>query len=323
MKNRSVVVTAAAGFVGAHLIAALINNNYTDITAIVHNNRSLPKLKYILNLYNIDINNRSVKIVIGELTDYLFIKEIFQGKNIVFNTAAVVSFSKSRESEMISSNVRITECLTEAARECGIDKFVHVSSIAALGTTPYPEKITENSIIQTLQSKSAYGISKFLSENVVWKASSRGLNCTVALPAVILGNGDPRYGGSPKLTKLYSKCTLFYTEGITGYVSVEDVVRALILMSEKDESTGQRYVLCSENLSFREIFTLCSTSEPKYKLPDWLLTTAKHVIQFINTIGITTPVSSSTLDTLREKCAYNGDKITKQLSFNYTPLKRY
>ncbi|MEG1934614.1 MAG: GDP-mannose 4,6-dehydratase, partial [Rikenellaceae bacterium] len=101
MKNRSVVVTAAAGFVGAHLIAALINNNYTDITAIVHNNRSLPKLKYILNLYNIDINNRSVKIVIGELTDYLFIKEIFQGKNIVFNTAAVVSFSKSRESEMI------------------------------------------------------------------------------------------------------------------------------------------------------------------------------------------------------------------------------
>lgn len=321
MKNREVVVTGGGGFVGAHLIATLITHNYTNITAIIHNDSSLSKLKYILNLYNINIDHTALTIAIGELNDYQFIKELFQTKSVIFHTAAIVSFAKGREQEVISQNVHITECCIEAALECKVQRFIHVSSIAALHTLPYPEKTTENSIVQTLNSKSAYGISKFLSENVVWKAVTRGLNCTVVLPAVILGQGNPHHGGSPKLLQLYSKSTIFYTEGITGYVSVTDVANSMILISERSESIGERYILCSENLSFREIFTICSGSEPKYKLPSAILQAAKHTLQFINQLGITTALSSSTLDTLQEKSIYDGSKITKQLSFNYTAIK--
>lgn len=321
MKNRSVLVTGATGFVGAHLIATLIKNGYTNITAIIRSEASLHKLQYILNLHNIASFDNYLTIVKGELNDYQFLKEHFTGISVVFHTAAIVSFTKGREREVISQNVHITECCTEAAMECGVDRFVHVSSIAALHTPIYPELSNENSIISNLQSKSAYGISKFLSENVVRKAQTRGLNCTIVLPAVILGEGDTKYGGSPKLLKLYSTKQPFYTDGIIGYVGVEDVARALMIISEKDKAKGERYILCSENLSFYDIFTICSGNSPKYKLPELVLNTLKQIINLINKIGISTQLSGSTLDTLQEKCAYDGTKITKELNFDYTPIK--
>jgi len=60
----------------------------------------------------------------------------------------------------------------------------------------------------------------------------------------------------------------FYTDGSNGFIDVNDVAKAMILLTESDFS-GERYILSSENISYKQFFEwvaeAMNVKSPQYK----------------------------------------------------------
>jgi dihydroflavonol-4-reductase len=83
-----------------------------------------------------------------------------------------------------------------------------------------------------------------------------GLDAVIVNPSIVLGPGNWN-AGSSRLFKTVWDGLRFYTKGVTGYVDVKDVVKAMLLLM-KDENFGkcknQRFLLNSENWSYQKLF---------------------------------------------------------------------
>ncbi|MFI3321056.1 MAG: NAD-dependent epimerase/dehydratase family protein [Rikenellaceae bacterium] len=317
---KKVAVVGSSGFVGSHLVRELINRNVEQIVCIVRGSKSVEKLGYTLQKFGLDCSHSSIEIMEGDFDDFLFLKECFSGCDAVFNCAAKVSFDKNDKKSIISTNVLITECIVEAVKECEVEHFIHLSSIASLASNG-GQLIDEESYPTTLEGKSDYSKSKFYSENVVWRATTEGVNCTVLLPAVIIGDGDSRNGGSAKLTAIFSKRQLFYAEGVTGFVWVEDVARAMADVCGDKRAFSERYILCSDNLSFRELGEILSGQKSRIRLSKRMICAIQKIVKICENLKISVKISNSLLSNLINRRYYSGEKIKRDLGFNYNTLK--
>ncbi|RZQ51129.1 NAD-dependent epimerase, partial [Pseudoalteromonas phenolica] len=72
-----------------------------------------------------------------------------------------------------------------------------------------------------------YAITKYGAEMEVWRGSQEGLDVVIVNPGVILGSGFWQEGSGKLFTQINNGFN-FYTEGITGFVSVKDVVSIMI-----------------------------------------------------------------------------------------------
>jgi len=152
-----------------------------------------------------------------------------------------------------------------------VKKLVHVSSIAALGRKrPLFKKDESNAelITESMQwepvSSNNYGKSKYLGELEVWRGIAEGLNAVIVNPSLILGAGDWNNSSTAIFKKAYNEFP-WYAEGETGFVDVQDVVKAMIMLMQSDV-TAQRFIISAQNESFRTIFSMIA-KEFKKKLP--------------------------------------------------------
>jgi nucleoside-diphosphate-sugar epimerase len=113
--------------------------------------------------------------------------------------------------------------------------------------------VTEESTWGKTKGKSGYAISKFRSEMEVWRGMEQGLNAVIVNPSVIVGPGKWD-SGSGLIFGTIAKGFPFYTNGVTGYVDVRDVVDAMIIAMVK-ELWGKRFLINGENLSHKDFFT--------------------------------------------------------------------
>ncbi len=107
----------------------------------------------------------------------------------------------------------------------------------------------------------------------VWRASQEGLSVVMVNPGVILGPGFWE-SGTGNLFTTANKGYSYYPPGGTGFITVHDVVRMMVELMNS-EISNERFIAVSQNLSFKEILTLLSTSlgrkEPKIALKFWQL----------------------------------------------------
>jgi nucleoside-diphosphate-sugar epimerase len=87
----------------------------------------------------------------------------------------------------------------------------------------------------------------------VWRGMGEGLNVAIVNPVIILGAGDWNKGSSEIFKSAYDEFP-WYTQGVSGFVDVLDVVDAMQLLMQS-EVQGQRYIISGANLPYREIFT--------------------------------------------------------------------
>ncbi|MCK4464688.1 MAG: epimerase, partial [Bacteroidales bacterium] len=105
----------------------------------------------------------------------------------------------------------------------------------------------------------------FKSEMEVWRGMEEGLKAVIVNPSVVLGPGDWNRS-SGRIIKSVWDGLKFYTQGVTGFVDVKDVVKAMIELME-GEISGERYIISSENLSYKEVFEMIANAFNK-KPPD-------------------------------------------------------
>ena len=221
-------------------------------------------------------------------------------------------------------NVGGTINLLNVSLEKNISRFLHVSSVAALGESKKDEFITEKDQWQFSPDRSAYSISKFESEMEVFRAVAEGLNAVIVNPSIIIGK-NAGIEGSGQLFETIQKGLKYYPGGSFGYVDVEDVAKAMILLMDSDIS-DERFIINAENWSYRDFFTEIAVnfkkSPPEIALKPWMMQLAYLGTRIIAAFtGKKFKLTKDTASTAFKKRMFSNNKIKKTLNLEFKPVK--
>jgi len=324
-----IFVTGGTGMVGAHLIYDLVLKG-KKVRALKRSGSSLKLIGKIFAFYHPAPHSLLQKIewVEGDLLDKEGLRKLLADVDQIYHAAAIISFESNQRDTIIHNNCEGTANLVDLALSIGILRFCHVSSIAAIGSPPEGIEAVEDHPWRNSRDHSAYSESKYLSEMEVWRAILQGLNAVIVNPSVIIAPGDWKSGSSLVFYKIWHGLK-FYTKGGTGFVDVRDVTSAMqLLMANETWETvkNQRYILCAENLTFREFFNQIAdnlhVSRPKILAGKTLLKIAWRFLALIRLLtGIQPTITRETARSAYKLSSYDGSKICRTIGFNYTPVE--
>ncbi len=86
----------------------------------------------------------------------------------------------------------------------------------------------------------------------VWRGISEGLSSAILNPSIILGCTDWNKGSTEIFKTIYDEFP-WYTEGIHGFVDVQDVARAAVMLMNSNIQ-AQRFILNGINISYKDLF---------------------------------------------------------------------
>jgi nucleoside-diphosphate-sugar epimerase len=320
-----VLVTGGTGFVGAHLLLELLKNNQ-KVKAIKRNNSNLNLVKRIFSYYKEDVETllSQIEWVDGDVLDVLSLQEAMENVEKVYHCAAVVSFSPKDRDNLFKTNIKGTANVVNTALQTRIKKLCFVSSIAAIGRSESNELTSESTEWKSSKRNSTYAISKYEAEKEVWRGIEEGLNAVIGNPSVILGPGDWN-NGSAKIFDTLKNGTKFYTEGVNGFVDVRDVASVMYQLMES-EIVNERFIVSSENLSYRELFTLIlneyGIKPPTIKALGILLEAAWRFEKLRGGLLKTRPlITKETVNTAQNQYFYSTEKLQNAIDFKFTPVK--
>jgi nucleoside-diphosphate-sugar epimerase len=169
----------------------------------------------------------------------------------------------------------------------------------------------------------AYAKTKHAAEMEVWRGSQEGLEVVVVRPGVILGAGFWK-SGTGRLFERINKGLLFYTEGVTGYVSVEDVTNAMILLIETN-CFGKAFTLVAENRSFKSIFFQMAhslkASQPKYLAKKWMTSLFWRIEMVKSCVtGKEPKLTKHTAKAIHGSSCFAAEEVKKAINFQFEPI---
>lgn len=154
MKNRKVLVSGGAGFIGSNLVKHLIEEG-----------NSVTVLDNFMSGYRSNLDPfPSVRLIEGDIRDKTAVEKAMQGAEVVFHLAASVGNKRSIDQPITDAEINVLGTLNvlEAARKAGVRKIVASSSAGIFGelkTMPIKED-------HPIEPDSPYGCTKLCEEKL-------------------------------------------------------------------------------------------------------------------------------------------------------------
>lgn len=319
-----ILVTGATGLVGSHILYHLLQTEH-KVRAIHRKESNLKRVVEIFSYYTTNPEDLFNKIewVETDLLDICNLEEAFNGVEKVYHAAAFISFKSAKEEEMKRINIEGTANIVNLCLIKGIKKLLHISSIATLGGRTDALKITEEDLWNPEEDNSGYAISKNGGEMEVWRGIEEGVNAVIVNPSIIIGPGNWSSGSGLMFSSI-KEGLKFYTEGATGFVGVNDVVKVSIQLMNSDISR-ERFILNSENLPYKEVFGLIAeglgAKAPSVKAGKLSLSIASMFelakSKILNKEPRVTTDSARSSMTVK---SFSADKIKNTLNFEFTKM---
>ncbi|MBI3503188.1 MAG: NAD-dependent epimerase/dehydratase family protein [Bacteroidetes bacterium] len=321
-----IFVTGGTGLIGSHLLFDLVKKG-EQVRALKRKNSNVDEVRKIFSYYSENPDELFSKIewAEGDLLDIFSLEEAMKNISHVYHCGAIVSMNPKHGKKMIHTNVTGTANILNAALENKIQKFCYVSSVAALGIEKNGKEISEETNWNGQTEFSAYAVSKFFSENEVWRASQEGLNMVIVNPAIVIGPGNWNRS-SGIIFKAAQKALPWYSSGGIAYVDVRDVTKAMIALMES-EIKNERFIIASENMSFRNFTGMVHESLGK-PLPN--RKAGKLILEFVWRMDKLRSMLTGSLHILTKEIAryavinlsYSNKKIKKVSGINFIPVSQ-
>lgn len=313
--NMKVFITGATGLVGSFICRELLSKGHS-IRAVKRNTSKMTLVEDVAN---------QIEWVIGDMRDSQFLHGALEGMNAVIHGAAIISFDKRFEDRMYKTNVLGTADLVNACLKVGVKKFMHISSVAAIGRKPDQKFIDENDRWEGTKFDSIYARSKYLQELEVWRGAEEGLSVKIVNPSIILGPGLWGEGGSTATFKYAYDEKGFHPEGTVNFVDVRDVAKAVVKLVESDIE-GERFVLNAGTLRYKDFFGKIATAfgkkPPTKQVKPWMLSLAV-AFEWLRSrfTGKEAMITGDSAILSRANFHFKNDKIIKALDFEFTPIE--
>lgn len=309
----TVLVTGGTGFLGSNLATALLKEGY--------NVRILRRATSDLRA----IGNAPVEHCIGDVLDPATLRRALHGCDTVFHTAAVISYWRKEHKRMMEVNVGGTRNVVEASLEIGVTKFVHTSSVAALGTRDDGKPADEGTEFRWDSKTPGYRISKHLAEQEVLKGIRQGLPAVIVNPSIIIGPRDIHLHGGQIVRDIAKKRIFYATRGGMNVVDVDDVVRGHV-QAARYGRIGERYILGGENLTTREVFGITAEVvggiRPLFTLPEGVVHVLGALFEIIGDLaGVRPWITRELVATVGKNLWFSSRKAERELGYTVTPLR--
>jgi dihydroflavonol-4-reductase len=232
-------VTGASGHIGTNLCRTLIGQKH--------------RLRVLVNRSKESLHNLDLEHVNGNLLDPGCLKELVDGTEVLIHLAASISINGNRQ--ILETNVEGTRNVIRAAREGGVKRLIHFSSIHALCHDPLDQSLDESRSL-ALTDPIIYNRSKALAEQMVHEAVGDGLDAVIINPTSVMGPFDyrPSLIGQAIL-QLYQGRIPALVPGGYDWVDVRDVVSGTIAAIEKGR-TGESYLLSGHYVSLVDLYRM-------------------------------------------------------------------
>ncbi|MGZ7068245.1 MAG: NAD-dependent 4,6-dehydratase LegB [Methanobacterium sp.] len=237
MKNKSILITGAGGFIGSHLTEQLVKNGNNVKAFVRYNSRNDWGMLEQLSKELID----SMEIISGDLRDPNAINNAIKDTEIVFHLGSLIAipYSYVNPREVVETNILGTLNVLNAAKENEIDKFVHTSTSEVYGSAKYVP-IDE---YHPLQGQSPYSASKIGADKIA-ESYYRSFELPVATIRPFNTYG-PRQSARAVIPTIISQALtkneiyLGSLEPTRDYTYVLDTIRAFIKIAESSKSDGE------------------------------------------------------------------------------------
>ena len=243
-QNSTVLVTGADGFIGSHLVEALVREGYKVRAFVFYN--SLNSWGWLDNCSD-DVKGK-FEVISGDIRDPHGIKKAMEGCEAVMHLAALIAipFSYHSPDTYIDTNIKGTLNVLQAARDIGVKKVIHTSTSEVYGTARYVP-IDE---IHPLIGQSPYSASKIGADQLAYSFfSSFGLPVVTLRPFNTYG---PRQSARAVIPTIITQIANGSRELKLGSVLptrdfsfVQDTVSGFIAALKSDYGIGEVFNLGS------------------------------------------------------------------------------
>lgn len=237
LSGRKVLVTGGAGFIGSHLVEALVARG-CSVRVLVHYN-SEGRWGHLDDLA--PAVRDAVEVVWGDVKDPFSVAAAVSGRDVVFHLAALIGipYSYVAPQSYVATNVEGTLNVLEACRRFEVERIVHTSTSETYGTaiyTPIDER-------HPLQGQSPYSATKIGADKLAESYQrSFGLPVSILRPFNTYG---PRQSARAVIPTVITQALsghdvrLGSLTPVRDLTYVEDTARAFLAAAERDEAVGR------------------------------------------------------------------------------------
>ncbi len=277
--SKIVAVTGASGHIGNVLCRKLIELGYS-VKAFYHSDAA-------------GLKDLQLTMIKGDVLDPTAVRNLLTGCDYVINCAAIISINGDPSGLVYKTNTQGPENILSIAKELGIKKIVHVSSVHAVHDLPHNTPYDEKRPYKT-KKDFTYDYSKAQGEHIMLSgAETNGLEVVVVRPSCVIGPFDfkPSKMGVA-LRGFYKKKFLFLPKGGYDLVDVRDLSASICAALELGKNK-EIYLLSGKYFSFKELGKEIGIVRAQKKtiliLPNWILTLSLPFVRLAGKITKTAP----------------------------------
>ena len=238
MNKKQILVTGADGFIGSHLVEALVREGHQVRAFVLYN--SFNSWGW-LDHCGEDVKGK-FEVFAGDIRDPNGVRTAMKGYDTVLHLAALIAIPYSYHSPdtYVDTNIKGTLNVIQAARDLGVEKVVHTSTSEVYGTARFVP-ITED---HPLQGQSPYSATKIGADQLALSFHRAfGTPVSVIRPFNTYG---PRQSARALIPTVISQIAggrrtikLGSLHPTRDFTYVPDTVRAFIAVAQSQHTVGE------------------------------------------------------------------------------------
>ena len=301
------LVTGATGFVGSHLARALARRG--DEMRLMIRRGSDERL----------LSGIEFERVGGDVTDRRAVRRAVDGVDRVFHVAGMTSMRATDSARVFEVNVAGTRNVAEEAHAAGVERFIHTSSVAAIGPASPGGRADERQPFTAGGLGIAYVNSKHEAEAEVLRVAATGLDAVIVNPTFVLGPDDRGASSMGLIKRFLLRRIPAYVDGGLNIVDVRDVAEGHLL-ADAVGKRGERYILGGRNFTMQRLFAdferISGVPAPAIKLPAQLAISGARVSE---QLGLSLSLAVDETRSAALWWTYSSAKAKRELGFAARP----
>ncbi len=260
-KNKKVLVTGGAGFIGSYLTELLVENGAKVTVADSLERGGKVRIEPLL---------KKIKLSVTDLTEPKNCLKACKNQDIVLNLAAKVTgieYNRFNMADMFETNMKLQMNPLHAAAECGVKRFLQVSTACIYphdAIVPTPESEGERGSPEP--TNEGYGYAKLMGEKLAkYYSKERKIKVLIARPFNAYGPRDHYDEKTSHVIPAILKRVLDKDNPVviwgTGnqsraFVHARDIARGMMLVAEKAPVATPINIGHDQEVTIKELFAV-------------------------------------------------------------------